>query len=92
MLVSANRMGLAGIRHVNSVQSLGNRVVGQVLHLPWGGVMVVVSFLTMATEAVGVFNTKVKILHNEAKFNEILLRACLQVKWDVEIYVQTLSS
>ncbi len=55
-------MRLAGVRSVDSVQLLGHSIVAQILHLSWGGVAVVVAPLAMATEAVGVLNTEVKVL------------------------------
>ena len=47
---------------VNAVQPLCQSVVGEVLHLLGGGVVMVVSTLTVVTEAVCVFHSQVKAL------------------------------
>lgn len=60
--IPANHVCPVRVWSVDPEQPLCKGIVGQVLHLSRGGVLVVVTPVTMVTEAVGVLNTEVKVL------------------------------
>ncbi len=53
---------MSGLRPVHSVHTLCQTIVAMILHCVWAGVIVIMTTLSMLTEAVSVVNTKVQVL------------------------------